>query len=65
MWTEAYYLHVEGFHEARLSPEQVKERLPDVEWLLDFTRKALEKDKTQPPHNKTQTSNRSPSKGAG
>ncbi len=33
-WDTAYYLHVEGFHEARLDIEGVKERLQEIENLV-------------------------------
>ncbi|MHA1595418.1 MAG: PaREP1 family protein [Candidatus Baldrarchaeia archaeon] len=33
-WDHAYFLHVEGFHEARLKPEQVRARLKYVKELL-------------------------------
>jgi len=42
-WDHAYFMHVEGFHEARLKPEQVKARLKYVKELLDLTRKHLKR----------------------
>jgi len=36
-WDTAYYLHVEGFHEARLDIEGVKERLQEIENLIKLT----------------------------
>jgi hypothetical protein len=33
-WDRANYLHVWGFHEAKLDSEDVKERLPDVERMV-------------------------------
>ena len=35
-WTHAYFLHVEGFHEARLDTESVKLRATHIEWLLSY-----------------------------
>ena len=40
-WDHAYFLHVEGFHEARLKSEQVKARLRCVRELVNLTRKHL------------------------
>ncbi|RLG03219.1 MAG: hypothetical protein DRN61_05165 [Thaumarchaeota archaeon] len=40
-WDHAYFIHVEGFHEARLRPEQVKARLRYVKELLDLAEKHL------------------------
>ncbi|MHC1628375.1 MAG: PaREP1 family protein [Candidatus Nezhaarchaeales archaeon] len=40
-WDHAYFIHVEGFHEARLKPEQVKSRLKYVKELLDLARRHL------------------------
>jgi hypothetical protein len=36
-WGRAWFLHVEGFHEARLKPRQVRE---DVEYIEDIVRLA-------------------------
>ena len=41
-WDHAYFIHVEGFHEARLKPEQVKARLKYVKELVHLARKHLE-----------------------
>ncbi len=35
-WDHAYFLHVEGFHEARLGKDQVEARVPYVEELLSI-----------------------------
>jgi len=35
-WDTAYYLHVEGFHEARLDMEGVKERIQEIENLVEL-----------------------------
>jgi hypothetical protein len=35
-WHAAWFLHVEGFHEARLSIEEVKFRVKFVEELVKF-----------------------------
>ncbi|ABW02061.1 PaREP1 family protein [Caldivirga maquilingensis] len=37
-WGRAWFLHVEGFHEARLRPDQVRRDLPDVESLVEFAK---------------------------
>ncbi len=37
-WAHAYFLHVEGSHEARLDIEQVKNRVRYVEKLLKIAR---------------------------
>jgi len=42
-WDHAYFMHVEGFHEVRLKPEQVRARLKYVKELLDLARKHLER----------------------
>ena len=42
-WNHAYFLHVEGFHEARLSAEQVEKRMRFVEELLEIARSVVEK----------------------
>jgi len=40
-WRAAWVLHVEGFHEARLSGERVKKDSRYVEALVDLARKTL------------------------
>ena len=35
-WGRAWFLHVEGFHEARLRPDQVRRDVPDVEALVNL-----------------------------
>lgn len=40
-WSHAYFLHVEGFHEARLSIDQVKARARYVEELLEIARNTV------------------------
>ncbi len=37
-WKSAWFLHVEGFHEARLRPDQVRRDLPDIEALVNLAR---------------------------
>ncbi|WP_291766591.1 PaREP1 family protein, partial [Caldivirga sp. UBA161] len=37
-WGRAWFLHVEGFHEARLRPDQVRRDLPDVESLIELAK---------------------------
>ena len=41
-WDHASFIHVEGFHEARLKSEQVKARLKYVKELVYLARKYLE-----------------------
>ncbi|MGC9136864.1 PaREP1 family protein [Caldivirga sp.] len=43
-WGRAWILHVEGFHEARLRPDQVKRDLPDIESIVRLARE-LSQDK--------------------
>lgn len=43
VWDSAYYLHIEGFHEARLDPEAVEIRVKLIEKLLKITRKTIRK----------------------
>ncbi len=40
-WDHAYFLHVEGFHEARLAREQVEARLPYIQGLVEAARRLL------------------------
>jgi len=40
-WKAAYYLHVEGFHKAKLDSEAVKEKIPDIERMVSETRKVI------------------------
>uniref|UniRef100_A0A7C1GIY8 Superfamily I DNA and RNA helicase and helicaseubunit n=1 Tax=Thermofilum adornatum TaxID=1365176 RepID=A0A7C1GIY8_9CREN len=40
-WDRANYLHVWGFHEAKLDSEAVKERIPDIERMVTETRKII------------------------
>ena len=40
-WDSAYYLHVQGFHEAKLNIEAVEVRLPKVEWLIGYVKERL------------------------
>ena len=41
-WTNAYDIHVWGFHEAKYRTEDVRKSLPIIKWLLDYTRKTIE-----------------------
>ena len=36
-WTHAWFLHVEGFHEARLTTELINARLPHIKKLIELT----------------------------
>jgi len=40
-WDRANYLHVWGFHEAKLDSEDVKARLPDIERMVKEAKKIL------------------------
>jgi hypothetical protein len=40
-WDRANYLHVWGFHEAKLDSDSVKERMPDIERMVSETRKII------------------------
>ncbi len=40
-WDHAYFLHVEGFHEARLEPEQIRARLRYIEKLFEIAKKRI------------------------
>jgi len=40
-WDRANYLHIWGFHEAKLDSEAVKERMPDIERMISETRKFI------------------------
>jgi len=40
-WAYAYDIHVWGFHEAKYEIEEVKHTLPYIDWLLEYTRRAL------------------------
>lgn len=38
-WAEANYLHIWGFHEVKLDPEDVKRRVPMIKRLMELTEK--------------------------
>jgi len=40
-WDRANYLHVWGFHEARLDADAVRERAPDVEKMVREAEKLI------------------------
>ncbi|MGQ9469333.1 MAG: PaREP1 family protein [Nitrososphaerales archaeon] len=40
-WSIAFDLHVWGFHERGLRVEDVKRDIPHIEWLIEYTEKAL------------------------
>ncbi len=42
-WDTAYSLHVWGFHEAKLDIDDVKLDIPQIEWLLEYTKQTLRK----------------------
>lgn len=41
VWEAAYYLHVEGFHERRLGSAGVRERVGDVERVIEEIKKII------------------------
>ncbi len=41
-WSHAYFLHIEGFHESRLTIDRVKARAKYIEELLEITKKTIE-----------------------
>lgn len=43
VWDAAYSLHIWGFHEAKLSVDDIRMDISQVEWLLEYTRKVVEK----------------------
>ncbi len=45
-WDSAYKLHVDGFHEAKLSSEDVKERYEYIEEMVNLAKKVLKKHST-------------------
>ena len=42
-WRAAWFLHVEGFHEARLKPRQVREDVEYVEDIVKLARDVIKK----------------------
>ncbi len=40
-WTEAYFLHVNGFHEVRIDVDDVRARLPIIQELINEVKKSL------------------------
>ncbi len=44
-WDHAYFLHTEGFHEARLDSNQVRARAKYVEELLEIAKKIISQRK--------------------
>jgi len=42
-WDVAFKLHVDGFHEAKLSSEDVKERYEYIEAMVNLAKKILQK----------------------
>jgi len=47
-WDTAFKLHVDGFHEARLSSEDVKERYEYIETMVNMVKRILQKQRS--PH---------------
>ncbi|WP_244403827.1 PaREP1 family protein [Pyrolobus fumarii] len=48
-WEAGYNLHVHGFHEHAFDPEDVKQRLPLIEGLVEYTRSRLREKKRGEP----------------
>jgi len=46
-WDAAYSLHVWGFHEAKLTAEDVELDLPQVEWLLEYVEKLVKSRRSE------------------
>jgi len=44
-WDRANYLHVWGFHEAKLDSDAVKERMLDIERMISETKKIIYENK--------------------
>jgi hypothetical protein len=42
-WDTAFKLHVDGFHEARLSSEDVKERYEYIEAMVNMAKRILQR----------------------
>ncbi|MGC8543836.1 MAG: PaREP1 family protein, partial [Vulcanisaeta sp.] len=40
-WDTANYLHVWGFHEAKLNAEDINDRLPDIEKMVQKAQRVL------------------------
>ncbi len=40
-WTEAYFLHVNGFHEVRIDIDDVRARIPIIQELINEVKKSL------------------------
>ena len=40
-WEEGFDLHAHGLHEHALDPEDVEQRLPVIERLVEYTKKRL------------------------
>ncbi|ADN50768.1 PaREP1 family protein [Vulcanisaeta distributa] len=40
-WTEAYFLHVNGFHEVRIDVDDVRARIPIIQELINEVKKSL------------------------
>ncbi|MBS7652255.1 PaREP1 family protein [Candidatus Bathyarchaeota archaeon] len=48
VWAIAYEIHVWGFHEAKLSIEDIEGDIQYVEWLFKITKEKIERDETSP-----------------
>ena len=43
VWNVAYSIHAWGFHDAKLDVDDVKMDLPNIEWLLEYTKQIIKK----------------------
>jgi len=46
-WDAAYSLHVWGFHEAKLTVEDVEIDVPQIEWLLEYMEKLVKERRSR------------------
>ena len=50
VWDAAYAIHVWGFHEAKLNVEDIEIDIPQIEWLLRYTERLVEKEHRDQQH---------------
>ncbi|RLG79299.1 MAG: hypothetical protein DRO40_13000, partial [Thermoprotei archaeon] len=46
-WDDANYLHVRGFHEAKLDTESIKLRLASIRKLVEYAKNAVKSEKSE------------------
>lgn len=63
-WAQAYEVHVWGFHEAKYRVEDVEATLPLAKWLLEYTKKTLERQESNTAEGTPRTQRRRPSRGS-